>query len=108
MNLLIAGVLARPPSSVHCFRDITLYARVFAELNVVLTCRPHNIDRTWYWLRRHGAMDFVDDIVPRGVESGLMIAPETPCNIRVDRLTEPGLNRIINMLSVYTADKGYK
>ena len=108
MNLLIAGVLARPPSSVHCFRDITLYAQVFADMDVVLTCRPHNIDRTWEWLKRHGAMDFVDDIVPRGSTHGLLISPDSPCNIRVGRLSEPGLNRIISTLSVYTATSRYK
>lgn len=108
MNLLIAGVLARPPSSVHCFRDVTLYTRVFTNMNIILTCRQHNIDRTWRWLKNHGAFDYVDDIVLHGECDGLMMSPEPPCNIQVSRLTEHGLSRIINRLSVYTANNRYK
>ena len=108
MNLLIAGVLARPPSSVHCFRDITLYTRTFTDINIILTCRQHNVDRTWQWLKRHGAFDYVDDIVGYGDLPGLSIAPDSPCNIQVNRLTEHGLNGIISRLSVYTATSRYK
>lgn len=108
MNLLMAGSLARPPSSVHCFRDITLYVRTFTNMNTILTCRPHNVDRTWRWLKRHGAFDYVDDIVGYDQLHGLTIAPVDPCSIRVDRITEHGLSGIISRLSVYTARSGDK
>ena len=101
MNLLLAGRLCRPPSSVHCFRDITLYAHVFTNLHVLLTCAPHNKDRNWRWLKNHGAMDYIQDIVEHGSESGVLIGPERPCAIQLERLTENGLNRVISYLNVY-------
>lgn len=105
MNLLLAGRLCRPPSSVHCFRDITLYAHVFTEFQVLLTCAPHNKDRNWRWLKRHGAMDYIQDIVDYDTEPGVLIGPERPCAIHLERLTEHGLNRVISHLSVYNTSR---
>lgn len=102
MNLVISGKLTRPPSSVHCFRDITLFAKVFSDMNVLLACYKHNIDRNYHWLKKHGAFDYVEDIIEYGQESGITISPLRPCTLHVDRLTEAGLNRIITHLSVYT------
>ena len=102
MNLLISSALTRPPSSIHCFRDITLYASVFADLQVLITCKPHNKDRTWYRLKQHGAFDFIDDIIDYNQESGIIVSPMRPCSIHVDRLTEAGLNGVIARLAVYT------
>lgn len=103
VNLLISGKLCRPPSSVHCFRDITLYAHVFTDLQVLLTCESHNKDRNWRWLKQHGAFDYVQDIIEYDQEPGILLSPRAPCSLRVDRLTEPGLNRIITYLNVYTS-----
>ena len=104
MNLLISGKLTRPPSSIYCLRDITLYASVFADLNVLITCNPHNKDYIWQRLRQYGAFDFVDDIIEYEQEPGISVSPVRPCNIHVDRLTEAGLNTVITRLSVYTVD----
>lgn len=101
MNLLISGKLTRPPSSVHCFRDITLYATVFADYDVLLTCQRQNRDKHWRWLKEHGAFDYVQDIVCHGEETGISISPIPPYTHRVDRITAHDLNRIIGYLSVY-------
>jgi len=103
MNLLISGKLCKPPSSVHCFRDVTLYASVFNDMTVLLACNQYNKDRYWQWLKSKGAFDFIEDIVCYDQEPGLLIAPMRPCGIQVDRLTESGLNRVITQLDVYTS-----
>jgi len=102
MNLLISGRLSRPPSSVHCFRDVTLYASVFREMDVLLMCRKHNIDRNWRWLKQHGAFDFIQDIVEYQQEPGIMVSPVRPTNIHTDIIDGPQLQHIIAQLTVYT------
>ena len=103
MNLLISGRLSQPPSSVECFRDVTLYANIFAHLDVLLACRRENRDKHWRFLKSHGAFDFIEDIIDHEEEPGIIISPEAPCSLRVGQLLETDLIRIIGYLSVYTA-----
>ena len=103
MNLLISGKLSRPPSSVTCFRDVTLYASVFAKFDVLVACRRDNRDKHWRWLKDHGAFDFIEDIIDYNEEPGVTIAPEPPYSLQVHSILETDLNRIIRYLSVYTA-----
>jgi hypothetical protein len=103
MNLLISGRLSHPPSSVHCFRDVTLYATIFADFDVLVACQRHNRDKHWKWLKSHGAFDFIEDIIDYNQEHGVSISPYSPCSIRLDSILETDLNRIIGHLSVYTA-----
>jgi hypothetical protein len=102
VNLLISGRLSRPPSSVHCFRDVTLYANIFANLNVLITCQQHNKDRHWRFLKKHGAFDFIDDIVRPFEETGVIVSNTRPCSININHITEYNLNTIIQRLIVYT------
>ncbi len=52
MNLLIDGKLTLPPSSVSCFRDVTLYSTVFANFDVLVETRNKHKDMIWHWLKQ--------------------------------------------------------
>ncbi len=73
MIVLIEGSLSEPPSSVYCFRDLTLYANVFLDADVLVECDKENIDLYWEWLRKRCAMDFIRDILGFGEQEGIRI-----------------------------------
>lgn len=98
MNLLISGKLAFPPSSVECFRDVSLYGSVFGKFNVLVETRDSRKDLVWHWLKQSGAYDFIDEIVPHDVEAGLSISYKKRCNICVSRINADNLNFIITRL----------
>lgn len=55
--------LTEPPSSVHCFRDVTLYSKIFLECNNLIKCPKGTKTFYWRWLKKNGAHDFVDQII---------------------------------------------
>lgn len=59
MNLIIEAALTEPPSSVSCFRDVTLYGKTFVFEDVLLVCKKGTRSIYWDWLKRHGAHDFI-------------------------------------------------
>lgn len=73
MLLLIDSSLSEPPSSISLFRDITLFAKVFKKKTILVESDIQNKDLYWRWLKKHGAFDFVDDIVPYESEIGFSI-----------------------------------
>ena len=96
-NLIVDAVLTEPPSEHSVFRDVSMYASVFLELNVLVECSKSDFDLYWYWLKSRGAFDFVDDFVEPGMESGILIS----CirgNISVQTLSAETLNCVINQL----------
>lgn len=74
MNLIIDGDLTAPPSSISCFRDVSLYAKCFLNLNVLVECEKDLIDFYWYWLKDNASYDFVDAMIYINEESGFKIA----------------------------------
>ena len=98
MLIILDAELSDPPSSRTCFRDVTLYANIFAESDVVVECSPWTVDFYWKWLKQGGAMDFVDDIVKFGEEEGLSIRRESGGNLNLERLDEVSLSRVISLL----------
>mgnify|MGYP003120412326 CR=1 len=73
MIVLISARLSEPPSHVTLFRDITLYSSCFLKNKNILECQPHMKDIYWNWLKKHGAWDFIDDIIERDSEVGITI-----------------------------------
>ena len=99
MKLLIDGKLALPPSSVSCFRDVTLYSSVFGEFEVLVESKKKNRDQVWSFLKQQRALDFVDDFVRPAQEHGVSLSYKRGCNICVTRITANNLEFIINRLS---------
>ena len=97
MNLIIDAGLTEPPSEVPVFRDVTLYSTMFLEMMVLLQCESSMKDLYWYWLKKRGAFDFVQDIIEEGVEPGIKIGSQK-ANIVIKYLRAENLNFVIDRL----------
>ena len=62
MHIIINAQLVNPPSSVSCFRTLTMVAHVFCHHSVLIET-DFEKDPYYKFLKKFGAMDFVDDIL---------------------------------------------
>ena len=99
MNLIIDAGLTEPPSEVAVFRDVTLYSSVFLEYDILLECVNDMKDMYWYWLKRKGAFDYVEDFIEHGMEHGVTIRPNRS-TISVKYLRAETLNDVITRLRI--------
>jgi len=98
MNLIIDSTLSEPPREISCFRDVTMYSKVFHFENVLLSCKMGTRSMYWNWLKNNGAHDFISYVLHEGeLESGALIHPEKG-DIVVDRINAFNLNYIITRL----------
>lgn len=101
MNLIIDADLTNPPSEISVFRDITLYSKVFLNLDVLLECESEHKDIYYYWLKNRGAFDYVDDFVAIKEENGVTIRASN-ATIQIKYLRVEELNNIIYLLKKNT------
>lgn len=100
MNLIIYCTLSEPPSEVSCFRDVTMYSKVFCFEDVLMLCANGTRSIYWNWLKKNGAHDFVNGLLCEGEsESGALIHPQKG-DIVVDRITTTNLNYILTKLKL--------
>ncbi len=97
MKIILEACLSEPPSSVQCFRDVTLYASCIVKLNVLVECQEHNKDIYYQWLRSHGAYDFIDEMILEDEEYGYKIGT-SKANLTVDKIDYNNLNLVINAI----------
>jgi hypothetical protein len=97
-NLIVDARLTEPPSEVSVFRDVTLYAKVFLNLNILVQCKKHETDLYWYWLRRRGAFDYVTDFIEHNTELGILISLVYG-DIAVHALSAETLNFVTSQLT---------
>lgn len=100
MVIAISARLTEPPSYVTCFRDVTLYSKCFLDSEILLECSPEKQDIYWRWLKKHGAWDFVDDIVERKSEPAFSIRRKGG-SLSVDYISYSNLNSILGALQRY-------
>ena len=98
MPILMEASLSEPPSSVTCFRDVTLYASIFKNKEILVFCEKDLVDMYWRWLKSHGAMDFIEDFVSYREEQGYLIG-ENKGNIAIPKLDERTLPTVISALA---------
>ena len=96
-NLIIDARFTEPPSEHSVFRDVSLYANMFLGLSVLVECKKKDKDLYWYWLRRSGSFDFIEDFVEPETESGILLS-YLRGNISVQMLSAETLNFVINQL----------
>ncbi len=101
MNLIIDADLTNPPSEISVFRDITLYSKVYLDLDVLLECESSDKDIYYYWLKNRGAFDYVDDFVGAEQEKGLTIRSSN-ATITIKYLRVEELNKVIYLLKKNT------
>ena len=70
--------LTEPPSSIHCFRDVTLYSKFFLKNDNVIVCPKGTRSLYWKWIKKYGAHDFVEDLILNhenqvGIEVGKIV-----------------------------------
>ena len=73
-TVIIDARFTEPPSSVSVFRDVSLYASIFLNSNVLVECSRKDRDLYWYWLKNKGAFDYVNDFVDPNSEMGILIS----------------------------------
>lgn len=100
MKIIFDGRLTEPPSSVHCFRDASLYASCFIKANVLVECESKMKDSYYHWLKKYGAYDFVDEIVGTDEEIGIKIGLRDG-SLALQKITAENLNIIINFLNKF-------
>jgi hypothetical protein len=101
MVLIIDAILSKHPSEIMCFRDVTLYAKTYVFEDIVIEC-PVNT-RSFYWdhLKKHGAHDFVSQLITVGEYiKGYRISQERG-NCVVESITCENLQYIISRLQQY-------
>lgn len=101
MNLIIDADLTNPPSELSVFRDITLYSKVFLDLDVLLECESEHKDIYYYWLKNRGAFDYIDDFVNSDQEHGITIRSSN-ATITLKCLRVEELNKVIYLLKKNT------
>lgn len=97
MNVIIEAYLSEPPSSIHCFRDITLYTSCFIKADVLVECEKDMKDVYYKWLKSYGAYDFIDEIIEQGEELGYRIGSEK-ASLVVDKITADNINILTSRL----------
>ncbi|MBT7437972.1 MAG: hypothetical protein HN786_05050 [Cellvibrionales bacterium] len=98
MKLIIDSALSEPPSEVSCFRDVTLYAKVYCCEDVLLRCKNGTRSIYWDWLKRHGAHDFISYLLTEDeTECGFTIST-TKGNLNIPKIHAGNLAFIINSL----------
>ena len=101
MKIIIRGELCEPPSSISCFRDVTLYTNCFLKGDVLLES-PRGMKDVYYkWLKRHGAYDFIQEIIRKNEDKGFRIGPQRT-NFLIDRLVPENLGLVIDRLNAFS------
>lgn len=100
VKIIIRGELCEPPSSVACFRDVTLYGSCFLKANVLLESPKGMKDLYYHWLKKHGAYDFIEEIIQRGEDHGFKVGPKH-ANLVVDRIVAENLSSIVGRLRLF-------
>lgn len=98
MNLIIKSYLCEPPSSISCFRDVTLYGSVYIFEDILISCKKGTRTAYWNWLKRHGAHDYISYLILDHEEVEGFTIGKKKCNINVDRIIHTNLNHIIRCI----------
>ena len=98
MILIIESCLTEPPSEIACFRDVTLFAKVYVFEDILLECKEGTRSMYWKWLKRYGAHDYISQLIKdTEKEHGFTIKTRRG-NLTTDRITCENLNEIVTRL----------
>lgn len=87
-TLIIRAELSNPPSEALAFRSLTMLTKEISLDNLIEIEQDYK-DIYYYYLKYHGLMDFVEQIVtPPEEEKGIRVdrLPTSPLTIRTDRI----------------------
>jgi hypothetical protein len=99
MILIIESCLSEPPSEISCFRDVTLFAKLFVFEDILVECPVGTRAIYWNWLKSYGAHDFISQmIIAEEKQSGYKIKTTRDANYITDRIDYANLADIIRHL----------
>lgn len=91
--------LTEPPSSINCFRDVTLYNSIFLNNENLIKCPKGTRSIYWKWIKKYGAHDFVEYLLTEGEnQEGLTIGRGG--YIKVIKINEFNYGDIINNIKL--------
>lgn len=100
MNLIFKYELLEPPSSIICFRDVTL--QLYPYFDAILIEVPENLqDPVWRWIKLYGARDYVNDLVGEGKESGVLVGSPR-ADFELERIVAENVIMTCNRLRLYS------
>ena len=74
VNLLVSAELSEPPTEHLPFRDLTCAAKINLLLDVLVEVDQEMKDSYWYYMRRTGMFDFIEQMVtPEEKEDGIRV-----------------------------------
>jgi len=101
MVVIYDSILTEPPSSVHCFRDVTLYSSVFLRFDNLIACPKGTRSMYWKWIKKYGAHDFVDAlIVVDESQEGLTVGLGKKIHTKI--INESNYDELINKLRKFS------
>ena len=99
MVIIYDSVLTEPPSSVHCFRDVTLYSNVFLNADNLIKCPKGTRSMYWGWIKKYGAQDFIKELLTEDEDQqGIEVGVDKSLNFKI--LNESNYNILINKLNM--------
>lgn len=97
MVVIYDSLLTEPPSSVYCFRDVTLYVNMFLESENLIVCPKGTRTMYWNWIKKYGAQDFVSDLLTeKEIQSGLTVGIKKEIDCKI--LNEFNYGKLINLI----------
>lgn len=97
MVVIYDSMLTEPPSSIHCFRDVTLFVKVFCEKDNILMCPKGTRSMYWEWIKKYGAHDFIEELLTEEEgEHGIHLGINK--NMSIDVLNEVNYGNVINQI----------
>ena len=93
--------LTEPPSSIHCFRDVTLFAQVFLKADNLIKCPKGTRTAYWEWIKNYGAHDFVKYLIKEEEQQVSVTVGSTNSTITIDHIDEFNYANLINSLKNY-------
>ena len=97
MVVIYDSLLTEPPSSINCFRDVTLYVDVFLKSENLIRCPKGTRSMYWKWIKRYGAHDFIKELIAFDEhQEGLLVGKKK--NIDFAVLNEKNYGNMINLL----------
>jgi hypothetical protein len=98
VTLIIRDQLVCPPTWFTSFRDLTLYCNTFLHQEILIESDDRDI--YYQWIKTRGGMDFIEELVPIGIEKGIRIDFDNhyPRTIVVDRISPENLYHLISKI----------
>ena len=93
--------LTEPPSSIHCFRDVTLFSKIFLNADNLIKCPNGTRSMYWKWIKSYGAHDFIEQLLRYGEEQSGITVGMRRSSLNIKYINEFNYGDIINRLKKY-------